>query len=52
MAKLILRPACFNGIQGVYTRTVKSTVEHKRLVDLSNKQIVKNRTRYVRFDDY
>lgn len=47
MAKLVLRDACYKGIENVQTKQLKATPEHKQIVKESNKRIEKNRLGYA-----
>lgn len=47
MAKLILREACFKGIENAIATEFKSTPEHKAYVKQANEQIEKNRLKYA-----
>lgn len=51
MAKLILREACFVGIDNAVVREIQKTPEHKSFVKKERHQIEKNRLRYAKAYD-
>lgn len=47
MAKLILRNACYTGINSAEKGEIKATKRHKELVNEANRKIEKSRIRYA-----
>lgn len=47
MAKLVLREACYKGIENVKTKQLSVTPQHKQLVKEANQRIEKNRLGYA-----
>lgn len=47
MKKLVLREACYKGINNVERQELKVTAQHKTLVKEANQKIEKSRVRYA-----
>lgn len=47
MKKLVLREACYNGIDNVEKRELQTSLYHKDLVKEANEKIEKSRLRYA-----
>ena len=47
MAKLVLREACYSGLNNVKKCTIQNKPEHEELVKEANKRIEKNRIQYA-----
>lgn len=47
MKKLVLREACYKGIDNVERKELKVTDQHKALVKEANQKIEKSRVRYA-----